>query len=197
MNDDNEYELLYLVRCRDETALGYLQQKFQPYIYKNFGQLRSLWPKFEVNEALQVGYIGLLNAVAYYRGDRQMAFHNFAIICINRQMQSCIRHYLRAARTDYMSCYSLDSLMKDNDSLYLADVMLADNSYDPAMTFSFRQLLTQAALQLKETGIDRRVLFYRMQGYSYQEIARFLDCTSKDVDNSVQRIRKKVSYLFD
>ena len=194
---DNEYEFLYMYRKSDEQALELLQQKFQPFIIRTYYRIAQNWPSYEFDEAQQAANLGILNAIYYYREDRQMAFHNFVMMCIERQMFSQLRHLKRISKVDYMSCISLDRVLKDNDELYLGDTVGRDDNSDPQRLSHYRLTLEDVYELLGTKTIDRKVLSFRMRGYSYKEIAGFLQVSRKDVDNSVQRIRKKASQLFD
>jgi DNA-directed RNA polymerase specialized sigma24 family protein len=47
--------------------------------------------------------------------------------------------------------------------------------------------------KLKENdSFEVKVVKYRMEGYSYAEIAELCDVSSKAVDNALQRIKKKL-----
>ena len=43
------------------------------------------------------------------------------------------------------------------------------------------------------TPLEKRVLFYHLSAYSYEEIAQKLEIGPKTVDNALQRIRRKLS----
>jgi DNA-directed RNA polymerase specialized sigma24 family protein len=42
------------------------------------------------------------------------------------------------------------------------------------------------------TLFEVKVVYYRLEGYSYAEIAELCDVSSKAVDNALQRIKKKL-----
>ncbi|MBR5049377.1 MAG: sigma-70 family RNA polymerase sigma factor [Erysipelotrichaceae bacterium] len=197
MTDDNEYELLYMYRKGQQQAFGMLLEMVHPFVIKTYASMKAHWQAFEPDEAMQAARLGLLNAVHYYRADRQMSLRSFMLMCIERQMHSTLRHIRRISRQDYLSPLSLDRMIRDTDGLYLSDTLSADASRDPGQLSRHSALLRQIYLLLEDCPKDRRVLILRTQGYSYQETADLLGISRKDVDNSVQRIRRRIAYLFD
>ncbi|MBQ6654360.1 MAG: sigma-70 family RNA polymerase sigma factor [Erysipelotrichaceae bacterium] len=197
MNDDNEYELLYMYRKGDLQALDLLMKMVLPFVIKTYASIAVHWPSFESDEARQAAWLGVINAVYYFREDRKMSFRNFILMCVERQMYSALRHHKRISRLDYLSSMSMDRLIPDCDELYLGDTLSRDSSLDPRSISRYRALLAQIYRQLEDNPLDSRVLSLRVQGYTYQETASILGIRKKDVDNAVQRIRKKISYLFD
>ena len=197
MNDDNEYELLYMYRKGDQQALELLVRMVQPFVIKTYASITAYWPSFEADEARQAAYLGVINAIYYYREDRQSGFRSFLLMCVERQMYSALRHHRRISRQDYLSPFSLDRLIRDSDELYLGDTLSRDSSQDPRNISRLNTLLRQIYGQLQDNPVDCRILILRVQGYTYQETADLLGVRRKDVDNAVQRIRKKIAYLFD
>jgi RNA polymerase sporulation-specific sigma factor len=197
MIEENEYELLYMYRKGDEQALRLLMKMVHPFILKVYGTVVSSWPAYELDEAMQAGHDGLLNAIYYYREDRRMSLRSFMLMCIQRQMYSSLRHLRHINRIDYLSRYSMDRMIKGSDELLLGDTLSGDCYREPQHISRYRTLLEQIYSQLEDHPLDCRVLALRYQGYTYQQTARILGVSSKDVDNSIQRIRRKIAYLFD
>ena len=197
MNDDNEYELLYMYRKGDLQALDLLMKMVLPFVIRTYASIVANWPSFDIDEARQAAWLGVINAAYYYREDKKMSLRSFILMCVERQMYSALRHHKRISKLDYLSPLSLDRMIRDSDELYLGDTLSRDSSLDPRTISRFRTLLRQIYEQLQSNPLDCRVLSLRIQGYSYQETAELLGIRRKDVDNAVQRIRKKIAYLFD
>ena len=90
MNDDNEYELLYMYRKGDLQALDLLMKMVLPFVIKTYASIAAHWPSFESDEARQAAWLGVINAVYYFREDRKMSFRNFILMCVERQMYSAL-----------------------------------------------------------------------------------------------------------
>jgi DNA-directed RNA polymerase specialized sigma24 family protein len=88
-------------------------------------------------------------------------------------------------------------MIRGSDELSLGDTLSTDSSSQPHNLSRYHALLEQVYLQLADKPLDSKVLALRLQGYSYRETAAILGISGKDVDNSVQRIRRKIAYLFD
>ena len=197
MNEENEYELLYMYRKGDEQALRLLMKMIQPFVMKTFGRIVSSWSTYELDEALTAASDGLINAIYYYREDRDMSFRSFILMCVQRQLYSTLRHIRHISQIDYLGPYSLDRMIRGSDELSLGDTLSTDSSSQPHNLSRYQALLEQVYLQLADKPLDSKVLTLRLQGYSYRETAAMLGISGKDVDNSVQRIRHKIAYLFD
>jgi len=197
MAEENIYELLYMAHLNDEWAISALIKRFEPYILKRYAEIHESWKGFEYDDAYQAACYGILNAIAYYRGDKEMSFNSFVILCIERQLLTVLRRIKKISSIDYFSNISLDMKIKDNDDLYIADKLLIDEDSDPANYVNFKVLAEKVYFIIGDNEMDKQIFLYRLKGYSYKEIAKIMKITCKTVDNSIQRIRKKISILFD
>lgn len=194
MSDHNVYELLYLARCADEEALRLLIEQFKPLFYKTYKQLKDYYQWVDYDDAYEAMIMGLYSAVTHYREDKNTAFSSFATLCITREMRNFVKKMCN--KNQGFKAVPLDSYLKDVENLKLSDMVLKDEYNDPESLLNSKFLLENIDRVLKDDN-DRSILHLRMEGYSYLEIASRLGISKKDVDNSLQRIRKKIAYLFD
>ncbi len=195
--NENDYELLYMARSHDEWAIETLLNKFRPFVLKTYGQLQPKRYSFELDEALQAANLGLMSAIYYYRDDLQTSFHSFAMICMERQILNSYRKVKLMSSVDYCTANSLDRRVNDEDEMYLADVIADESQVTAEEAVRLKVSLENIYEQIQDSQRDVDVLRLRLQGYSYLEVAQRLQITKKDVDNSLQRIKKKIGYSFD
>ena len=140
-------------------------------------------------DLVQEGMIGLLSAIRSYDPDSGVPFEGFASVCIRRKMISAIR------------AASAEKHLPLNDSVpiqaYTLDVN-GSTEADPETSFigreDFRERMDTLRSRLSRT--ENAVFQLYLEGLSYREIARRLNCTPKAVDNAVQRIRRKAAAIL-
>jgi RNA polymerase sporulation-specific sigma factor len=150
----------------------------------------------EKDDLLQVGMIGLWQAVVDFRCDKAISFPAFAKVCIQRHIITAIKTATRQKQQPLNTSLSLESPSDDPLADWnLSDILTCDDSLDPEefvlRSEDTRQL--QFTLQQVLSEFEWRVLSGYQVGKSYREIADELRCKTKSVDNALARIKRKVS----
>jgi RNA polymerase sporulation-specific sigma factor len=154
----------------------------------------------EREDLLQVGMIGLWQAIVDYRHDKATSFPAFAKVCIHRHIITAIKAATRQKQLPLNTSLSLEVPADDDSSEWnMADVLQAGHETDPEGvllrgedTRRLRSLLYQML-----SDFEWRVLSGYEMGKSYREIAVELHCKTKSVDNALMRIKRKVSAAND
>jgi RNA polymerase sporulation-specific sigma factor len=150
----------------------------------------------EREDLLQVGMIGLWQAIIDYRHDKATSFPAFAKVCIHRHIITAIKAATRQKQVPLNTSLSLEvPADEDSDEWNMADVLQASKDLDPEGvmvrcedTRRLRSLLFQMLSEF-----EWRVLSGYEMGKSYREIAIELHCKTKSVDNALMRIKRKVT----
>lgn len=139
----------------------------------------------DVEDLAQEGFLGLLSAVKTYSNEKKTSFRTYAAVCIRHRMISAVR---RAGEEPPVP----DFAPEDSGEPGLPD---EQESLDPAFLLMQREddLRLQEWLEHILTPLEKRVLFYHLSAYSYDEIAQKMAIGPKAVDNALQRIRRKLS----
>ena len=150
----------------------------------------------EKDDLLQVGMIGLWQAVVDFRCNKAISFPAFAKVCIQRHIITAIKTATRQKQQPLNTSLSLESPSDDPLADWnLSDILTCDDSLDPEelvlRSEDTRQL--QFTLQQVLSEFEWRVLSGYQVGKSYREIADELRCKTKSVDNALARIKRKVS----
>lgn len=197
----NEYELLYLYRQNDEAATQVLFEQYHRLIWSIVFRFSGAMNHLGLgkDDLFQEGMIGLMEAIDCYRDDLLVPFKNFACLCAERQMRSLIRKYSGQNYSLIHQSVSLDQPLLNEENLVVMDTIACDDqSADPVWSFYYHQHVNQLKDKMKEFSVlEKRVMYYRSLGYTYTQIAEACDCNFKAVDNTLQKLKRKIIPLFD
>lgn len=150
----------------------------------------------EKEDLLQVGMIGLWQAIVDFRCDRAISFPAFAKVCIQRHIITAIKTATRQKQMPLNTSLSLEAPAEESGAEWnLADILPSGEMEDPEdlMLQSEDTKQLHALLQQVLSDFEWRVLAGYQIGKSYREIATELRCKTKSVDNALARIKRKVS----
>ena len=149
----------------------------------------------EREDLLQIGMIGLWEAITDFKADRHTSFACFAKVCIQRQMISAIKAATRQKQVPLNSSVSLEAPSSgDDDDRSLSDTLTSKPEVDPqnvVLGLEGERLLQQS-LRHELSPFEWEVLTEYRTGKSYKEMASELGCKIKSIDNALSRIRRKL-----
>ena len=133
------------------------------------------------DDVIQEGMIGLYKAIQEYEAEKGASFRTFSDICITRQMLSAIK---AASRQKHMPLNKYIPFDTEDDCYANSpeDIFIGNESKTHLESIIGKSL----------TQLEKSVLFLYLEGRSYIEIAQILGKNEKSIDNSIQRVRKKV-----
>ncbi|WP_294475748.1 sigma-70 family RNA polymerase sigma factor [uncultured Ruminococcus sp.] len=137
-----------------------------------------------IKDLVQEGMMALLKAVNSYRPDRGAGFATYAGVCIRHSMLSYI---MRDSR--YSGVLPEEELDKLTDPSVEAD---------PERAVIVREENDELFCRIEDVLSDRewQVLQKFLAGLSHRQIAEALCTTEKSVNNTMQRVRKKLRGIF-
>lgn len=170
-------------------------------LYKYRGLVRTKIRSYfligaEKDDLLQIGMIGLWQAIMDYREGRDISFVSFARICIERHVITAIKTATRQKQSPLNSAVSLDYCVENDDSEFnLTEILVSDADLDPEELLLKRESsrALRSALRVLLSDFEWEVLKRYNVGKSYREISADLSCTTKSVDNALGRIKRKVA----
>jgi len=150
----------------------------------------------ERDDLLQIGMVGLWEAINDFRADRHTSFACFAKVCIQRQMISAVKAATRQKQVPLNSSISLEAAPggDDDDERSLSEVLTAVPQMDPeteVLGLEGERLLKES-LREHLSPFEWQVLTEYRTGKSYKEMANALRCKIKSIDNALSRIRRKL-----
>jgi len=150
----------------------------------------------ERDDLLQIGMVGLWEAINDFRSDRDTSFACFAKVCIQRQMISAVKAATRQKQVPLNSSISLEASPggDQDDDRSLSEVLAATPQINPeaeVMGLEGERLLKDS-LREHLSPFEWQVLGEYRTGKSYKEMATALGCKIKSIDNALSRIRRKL-----
>jgi len=146
-------------------------------------------------DVIQEGMIGLFKAVRDFSTRRARAFRSFADLCVTRQIITAVKAASRQKHTALNRYVSTDApaALCDPDQC-LIDILAEYREPDPEEVIAHRQLYEEVRGRVDRelSQLEGRALRLYLQGRSYSEIAGSLRCNVKQIDNALQRAKRKI-----
>ena len=183
----NDYELVALAKEGNEDAVNLLYQKYRPLIVSKSSDAIMLATHhgIEISDIMQEGFIGFDEAIKNFNEDDNTSFYTFAMLCVNRQ----IINYLRK-----LNC-TKDKVL--NDAVVIDETLektIKDNT-DTEFSFISSEIMEDIENNLTEFEWD--VFKYKVDGYSFEEIANILNRDIKSIYNTFHRLKGKVKKIIE
>jgi RNA polymerase sporulation-specific sigma factor len=152
-------------------------------------------------DVVQEGMIGLYKAIRDFSHRRCLSpFRSFADLCITRQIITAIKTATRQKHWLLNTCVSIDApLEEDGEERNLADLLPQRPAGEPERIVLGAQLQREVRdrIVLDLSELEASALLSYMEGHSYQEIAQKLARDVKQIDNALQRAKKKLGRSLD
>lgn len=173
-------ELMERLRGGETDIMEYMLNKYKPLVKR---QARTMYLiGGENDDLIQEGMIGLFKAIRGYRKSGESSFYTFAELCITRQMYTAVQASNRMKHAPLNSYISLDEepgiLSEPNPEDLLIDQENLENRYDQ--------------IDKRLSDLEKLVLELYLEGKTYGQIAAIIGKNEKAVDNSIQRLKKKL-----
>lgn len=182
-------QLVENFRGGDKSALDVLLNKLKPLVKS---RVKAYYvPGGDAEDLIQEGMIGLYKAVLDFDITKNNNFLAFASLCIVRQVQTAVKTAGRQKHIPLNDSLSLDT--KTSDEAFM-DKLPDREINDPETLFLGREALrdTKDFIKRNLSPLEHSVLTLHMEGKSHEQIAEILGKNKKSIDNTLQRIRKKL-----
>jgi RNA polymerase sporulation-specific sigma factor len=177
-------ELAELARQGSEQAFSLLVSRFAPMIKRQVVLYRD--SQLEAEDLAQEGLLALLAAARSF--DSNMAsFRTYASVCVKNRILSAVRGLGAARQIPKTELISID----DEEE---APLTIVGCSEDPAQLVIQKDEVLRLQVWLRGllSPQEYQVLLMYLGAFTYQEISKHLGIGVKAVDNSLQRIRRKM-----
>ncbi|MDE5756139.1 MAG: sigma-70 family RNA polymerase sigma factor [Clostridia bacterium] len=169
-----------------ESAVGELLEKYK-------GLVNSIARTFYLkgvdrDDIVQEGMIGLFNAIVTFNLDGDVTFITYAHECIKNRILDCIRNGKRLKNKALSDSIPISSV-EEADNCSLTPEEIAINAEEVETL----KLIIVTSL----TDDERKILNMYYDGKSYAEIAQSIGKNTKHVDNTLQKIRRKIKAQFN
>ena len=194
----SDEELVKLIKEGKENAEEELFDRYKPLVSR---VARSFFlVGAELDDLIQEGMIGLYKACQKFEENSVASFKTFAFLCIKRQIQSAIKQANRQKNKVLNNYVSLDAQggisineSEEDDAIFI----LPSNALLPDEKIIEEEKYKETVEKIKSalSSLELKVLALYLKGNSYQTIAHIVGKNYKSVDNSLHRIKNKLSFL--
>lgn len=181
----SDNELVKSAKNGNSFALQVLIERYSDKILQKAKSFKSLIG-LENDDLHQEGMLGFVSAVYSFDDSYDVLFSTYASTVSTRRMLSAIR--------------------KSNSDIPLSSYVSIDEEKDllsqtpsPEEAILFAEKISEINLFVAEkfSKTEKKVFKLSLLGLSYSEIAEIIDCSEKSVDNTIQRIRRKIRSFKD
>lgn len=192
----NDYELIYLAQEQNEAAQECLYQKYDRLINilisKKYRRLKYL--SIDLQETYNECLNGLNDAIFNYNPDCNTTFVTFASVIIEKR----INYLIRKRNTDKEKNFN-KSLVLDfeyNDIIFKKNIL--DNKKEPLSICLSKEKYIELINEIvdKLSPFEYEVYKLILQDLKYQDIAKKMNKTPKQIDNAIQRIKNKLKMVL-
>lgn len=197
MNEVAINNLIIRAKNNDEQAIDELFSVFKSKV--NAISREYFLIGADSDDLIQEGMIGLYKAINVYDAEKNHNFSAFASLCIHRQLQNAVKNANRKKNSPlnkYVPIKYYDGSSESEDENIIRMVIVDDTS-DIEQNFVDKESNAILLSKVKNVLNDLQftVLKKFINGESYSAIAESVDLTTKNVDNMLQAIKKKLRTL--
>lgn len=197
--EDVEGYLVLLAKEGDKKAIEYIFRKYKALVHSR-AKPYFMWGAGK-EDVLQEGMIGLHKAIRDFDKGKNILFRYFAELCIDRQIITAVKGSTRQKHVplnNYVSLYK--PMYEDEAEMTLMDTIVNTSFLEPEETVLNREKNEDIKKMMKEllSPLEEKVIVMYLEGVTYQGIADKLGCDIKQIDNALQRAKRKFEkYLME
>jgi len=186
-------DILKEIRKGDSNAQDFLINK-----YKNLVKVKArtfFLMGGDKEDIIQEGMIGLYKAIRDFNDTKNVSFYSFAELCIKRQIITAIKAATRQKHIPLNSYISLSKTISNEEcEKEFIDLLIEEKITNPEDLLIGREEKDYIETHMEEvlSALECKVLYFYLQGRSYEEIAEEVSKDEKSIDNALQRVRRKV-----
>ena len=178
----SDNELVMRAKSGDSVALSMLIERYSGQILKQAFSFKNL-NGLDNDDLYQEGMIGFVSSIYSFDEKHGASFRTYSSTVVIRKIVS----FIRKSENILNNCVDIDDYI-DREMLISQQYLSPEDSV--IISEELNEILCFAKNNFSKK--ERKVFKLLLLGISYSEIADILDCDVKSVDNTVQRIRRKV-----
>jgi RNA polymerase sporulation-specific sigma factor len=182
--DFDDVKLCELCRNQDNSAWFLLMTRYYSVIlkiaYKYVGNF------LELDDLMQEGFLGLLNAVNNFDKNNQPNFKSYARVCITNK----IKNYIKLSNSEKVKFFNNSISTENNKYETVADSRLKSPENIFIQKEDYLSLVKSINSDLSD--FEKKVLNLYLDGFSYATISNNLNVSVKSINNAMVRIRQKL-----
>lgn len=199
-NDYSDSELYSLICESDEDAKDMLFKKYKyiiDIVIKNYA-LSALKYGFEYKDLYQEALVGFSDALNSFDESKNSSLKTFITLCVDRRLQNTIRKAGRIKNQVLMDSLSLDHVYKNFD-IPLREIISDNRKNDPLTNIAKDEDFDNLVHIIEQRLSPSEYEVYKLliKGMTYQEIAKYLNKSVKQIDNAIQRMKNKIKEILE
>jgi RNA polymerase sporulation-specific sigma factor len=188
-------EVILFAQAGSARATEYLLRKYRALVE---GKARAYYlAGADHEDVVQEGMIGLFKAIRDFSEFGLSAFRSFAELCVTRQIISAVKSATRHKHQVFNSCLSLDAPPGEGENGDWREALIDPGAPDPAEVVAARAYCEEVLGNVHQvlSDFETQALAGYLQGKSYRAIGRQAGCRPKQIDNALQRAKRKLGQV--
>ena len=187
INIKNEEDLVYLTKIRkgDIQALEDLVVRYRIVIDYIINSKELFLPGGAKEDLFQEGYIGLMKAIGSFDMKSTSSFYSYAFSCISNKIFDSIKSSRSNKNAMLTDSEELDAGLQVGDTNTPEDIVIKQDTLE---------MITQK-LKSSLSDFEMQVFGKYLNGMSYSDIAQEMDKPVKTIDNTLQKVKKKLKEI--
>ena len=184
-----------LVELASDEAKNELYKKYkyiEDILIRKYASMAS-YLNIDMNELISEAAYAFSDAINSYQNDKNAKLSTFISLCIDRRLQKLIKKYNSEKAKILNNTYSLDYDYNE-DGVTLKDLISDSSINDPLKKLAEEQEYDELLSKIKNALSDSEYEVFKLysNGFDYQTIALITDKNSKQIDNTIQRLKHKI-----
>ena len=183
--DSTEIRMLKKAKAGDNESFETLLKKYEKYLYVSIKDYYLAGG--DRDDLIQEGIIGLLRGIKSFDFNKKASFKTFVIMCMRRQIITALKNS-NAKKNQMLNSVYFSKEEASENKIYI------ETTSNPEEEYLYKELVLELFEYSREnfSKLEKSVLIYLIQGYTYREIAKKMGKSNKTIDNAYQRIKIKV-----
>jgi RNA polymerase sporulation-specific sigma factor len=170
-------------RCDEPEAFAVLSSRYLGLVNSKVASVKSSW-SLDDEDLRQEAMIGLFKAASTYDDTRGVTFGAYAGVVILNRLKNEVRSHLSRKNVSLSDTVSLDELSADESQFAdTPEALIEDRE---------RVLTVLNQIHISLSDFEKKVLALYLSGYKRSQTAKILGITTRQFDNALQRVRKKL-----
>lgn len=184
MINESSEDVKDAIYSRFEYIIDIIMQKYKTAIYAS---------KLDYDEVKQEAYLAFSKALTSYNSEKDTSIKTYIYMVIRRRLNNILRNSNSHKRKSSPIIVSLE----DNEEMQLLNV-IKDETYEPLKLIENKEKLEIINKKIKEilSPFELEVFNLLQKDLNYIEISDLLENDQKKIDNTIQRIRRKLRDLL-
>lgn len=182
-----EQQLIKLAKNWNAKATAQLISTYIPLIRSIAEKFNA--PALEVDDLVQEGLIGFINAIYNFKPELNVPFKNFSMLCAQNKMNTAVKAATRLKNQPLNNFVPIDEQNFAQSDLWTTNPenIVLNNEKSSSLSKLLKDVLSK---------FEREVLVFYLDGLSYLEISEKTGSSEKSISNALVRVRKKLKELF-